>query len=184
MNGDEPTKASSSNPNQLSDDSLPSVAFSDTSSIMVYSPLLPTQYDLVGLAELVPYDTDSGEVEERDVVVNSGDDSGDTVPKGSAQEVVVERTSWALKWPFSIWYRQNQAQHGISQTLSPSPASDGPQQQSAEFVTPSQVGTNNVDTNSPATQRTRTVKSQRCTRAWFSSPSKISVQAFWWDYRL
>ena len=148
---------------------------------MVYSPLLPTQYDLVGLAELVPYDTDSGEVEERDVVVNSGDDGGDTVPKGRAQEVVVERSSWASKWPFSIWYRQNQAQHGISQTLSPSPASDGPQQQSAEFVTPSQVGTS---TNSPATQRTRTVKSQRCARAWFSSPSKISVQAFWWGYRL
>ena len=57
--GDEPTTASSSNiyPNQLSNDSLPGVAFSDTSSIMVYSPLLPTQSDLVELAELVPYDT-------------------------------------------------------------------------------------------------------------------------------
>ena len=181
LKGDEPTTTSSSNPNQLSDDSLPSVAFSDTSSIMVYSPLIPTQSDLVELAELVPYDADSGEVEERDIAGNSGDD---TVRKGSAQEVVVERSSWTLKWPFSMWYRQNQTQQGISQILLPSPASGGPQQQSAELIASSQAGANNVDTNPQTTQRTRTVKPQRCARAWVPSPSKISVQAFWWGYRL
>ena len=138
---------------------------------------------MVELAELVPYDTDSGEVEERDVIVNSGDDGGDTVRKGSAQEVV-KRSSWTLKWPFSLWYRQNLTLQGISQTLSPSPGSDDLQQQSAEFIMSSQVGTNNVDTNSPTTQRTRTVKSRRCSRAWVPSSSKISVQAFWWGYRL
>ena len=69
---DEPAASSSPNvyPNQLSNDS-----FSDTSRIMVYSPLFPTQSDFVELAELVPYDTVSGEVEEeRDVVVNSAED--------------------------------------------------------------------------------------------------------------
>ena len=82
------------------------------------------------------------------------------------------RSSWTLKWPFSIWYRPNPTQLGI---LSPSPASGGSKQQSAEFVASSQVGTNlnNVDTtNSPTTQRTRTVKSQRCARAWVSFSSK------------
>ena len=56
---DEPAAASSPNvyPNQLSNDS-----FSDTSSIRVYSPLFPTQSDLVELAELVPFDTVSGEM--------------------------------------------------------------------------------------------------------------------------
>lgn len=157
LKGDEPAKASSSSgiyPNQLSNES-----FSDTSSIMVYSPLFPTQSDLVELAELVPYDTDSGEVEEQDVVVNSGD-GGDRV---RTQEEVVGRASWTLKWPFSIWYRRDQSQ---------------------QRTTSSQLGTNNVGTNSPTTQRPRTVKSQRNIRAWVPSSSKISIQAFWWGYRL
>ena len=179
LKGDEPepTTASSSNvyPNQLSNESLSNVTFSDTSSIMVYTPLFPTQSDFVELAELVPYDTDSREVEEQDVVPNSGD-GGDSV---RTQEVV-ERASWTLMWPFSIWYRQDQSQQRISQKPSSSLGSSGPQQQSAEFISSSQVGRNNVDINSPTTQRSKTVK----IRAWVPSSSKISVQVFWWGYRL
>ena len=101
--GDELATASSPNiyPNQISDES-----FSNTSSIMVYSPLFPTQSDIVELAELVPYDTDSGEVEERDVVVNSTE-GGDRV---RTQEVAAGRPSWT----FSKWYRKGQSQQPIS----------------------------------------------------------------------
>ena len=42
-------------------------------------------------------------------------------------------------------------------------------------LTPSQ---NNIDTNPPTT---RTVKPQR---AWVPSPSKLSLQVFWWGYRM
>ena len=118
---------------------------------MVYSPLFPTQSDFIELAELVPYDTVSGEVEEeRDVVVNSAED-------GSTQETPAGRPSWTLMWPFSKWYRRKDQ---------PSLGSTDPHQQS----TPSQ---NNIDTNPPTT---RTVKSQR---AWVPSPSKLSLQVFW-----
>jgi hypothetical protein len=86
-------------PNQLSNDS-----FSDASSIMVYSPLFPTQSDLVELAEHVPYDTDSAEVQERHVVENSAE-GGDNA---RTQEVPTGRPSWTSIWPFSKWYRKDQ----------------------------------------------------------------------------
>ena len=127
---------------------------------MVYSPLFPTQSDFVELAELVPYDTNPGEVEEERDVVNSAE-GGDRI---RTQEAPAGRLSWM--WPISKWYRSK------DQTQ-PSLGSAGPQQQ----PTP-QVGTNNIDANSPST---RTVKSQR---AWVPSSSKISLQVFWWGYRL
>ena len=151
---DEPASSPNVYPNQLSNDS-----FSDTSSIMVYSPLFPTQSDFVELAELVPYDTVSGEVEEeRDVVVNSAED-GDRV---GTQETPAGRPSWMLMWPFSKWYRSKD-----QTTSQPSLGSSDPHQQS----TPSQ---NNIDINPPSS---RTVKSQR---AWVPSQSKLSLQVFWW----
>ena len=71
-------------------------------SIRVYSPLFPTQSDFVELAELVPYDTVSGEVEEeRDVVVNSAEGEN----RVGTQETPAGRPSWTLMWPFSKWYR-------------------------------------------------------------------------------
>ena len=148
---DEPASSPNVYPNQLSNDS-----FSDTSSIMVYSPLFlqVTQSDFVELAELVPYDTVSGEVEEeRDVVVNSAEGEN----RVGTQETPAGRPSWTLMWPFSKWYRSKDQ---------PSLGSADPHQQS----TPSQ---NNIDTSPPTT---RTVKSQR---AWVSSSSKLSLQVFW-----
>ena len=133
------------------------------------SPIFPTQSDFVELAELVPYDTNPGEVEEeRDVAVNS--ESGDRV---RTQDAPAGRPSWTLMLPFSKWSRsKDQTQQPISQ---PPLSRGGPQEQPA----PSQVGTNNnIDANSPST---RTVKSQR---AWVPSSSKISLQVFWWGYRL
>jgi hypothetical protein len=56
---------------------------------MVYSSV-PTQSDLVELAEHVPYDTDSAEVQERHVVVNSAE-GGDNA---RTQEVPTGRPSW------------------------------------------------------------------------------------------
>ena len=183
---DEPPSASSSNiyPNQLPNESSPSMVFSDTSSIMVYSPLLPTQSDFVELAELVPFDTESGVVEERDAVLNSGgggdrDGLQSSRDGASNTQEVVGGTSWTLMWPFSIWYRQDQTHQGISQTLESSTRSSGlggSEQQSAEFIA--------SNTDSPTTQRIRTIKPQKSIRAWVPSPSKISVQAFWWGYRL
>ena len=135
-------------------------SFSDTSSIIVYSPLFPTQTDFVELAELVPYDTVSGEVEEeRDLVVNSAEGEN----RVGTQETPAGRPSWTLMWPFSKWYRSKDQ---------PSLGSVDPHQQS----TPSQ---NNIDDSNPPT--TRTVKSQR---AWVPSPSKLSLQVFWWAYRM
>ena len=142
-------------PNQLSNDS-----FSDTSSIMVYSPLFPTQSDFVELAELVPYDTVSGEVEEeRDVVVNSAEDRD----RVGTQETPAGRPSWTLMWPFSKWYRSKDQ---------PSLGSTDPHQQST-------LSQNSIDDSNPPT--TRTVKSQR---AWVPSQSKLSLQVFWWGYRM
>ena len=184
LKGDEPTTSSSNiYPYQLPNESSSSVEFSDTSSIMLYSPLFPTQSDIVELGELVPYDSDSGEVDERDVLVNPGDDRVRKEFVDNTQDVVVGRSSWTLKWPFLIRHRQNQTQQGISQTLSSSPGSSGPQQQSKEFIS-SQVGTNNVDTNSPTTQRRRTAKSKRSRRAWVPSSSRLSFEVFWWGHRL
>jgi len=57
--------------------------FSEDSSVMIYSPLLPGQEDLVELAELVPVG-----VEE------------EVIPDGEA----IPGTSWTTVWPLSIFY--------------------------------------------------------------------------------
>jgi hypothetical protein len=132
------------------------------SPILVHSPLFPTQSDLVELAEHVPYDTDSAEVRERHVVVNSAE-GGDNA---RTQEVPTGRPSWTSMWPFSKWYRKDQ------QTPPSSPGTAVPQQQSPQFITPLAQGTSNVGSNS---QRTR---------GWVPSSSKLSLQIFWWGYRL
>ncbi|KAH9484749.1 hypothetical protein JR316_0001649 [Psilocybe cubensis] len=57
--------------------------YSDNSSVMVYSPLIPTLDDQVELAELVPIEPDN-------VVLET--------------ETAIEGTSWTSVWPLSIWY--------------------------------------------------------------------------------
>jgi len=126
-------------PNQLSNESSPSMILSDTSSVMVYSPLFPTQSDFVELAELVPFDAESGEGEgdaDRDIGTGLASNSGNV--NGGAVE-----------------------------------------QRSLEFLASPQVGTNNT-----GPLATRTAKSESSIRAWVPSSSKISIQAFWWGYRL
>lgn len=151
-------------PNESSSSSM---ILSDTSSIMVYSPLFPTQSDFVELAELVPIDAESGEVEDSNVgsgdvgarsESEKGNGDGDN-PQGVAGGAI----SWTW-WPFSIWYGQGQTQQSVSQTQRP-----------AEFTS---------NNNTLPGQRTRPANSQKSIRAWVPSPSKISVQAFWWGYRL
>lgn len=60
--------------------------FSEDSSVMIYSPLLPGQEDLVELAELVPVS-----VEE------------EIIPGGE----VIPGTSWTSVWPLSIFYSES-----------------------------------------------------------------------------
>lgn len=173
---------------QMSNQSSSSMVFSDTSSIMVYSPLFPTQSDFVELAELVPFDAESDErglqVEERvgsefDSEVVSGNVS---TGNGVSQEGQ-GGAPWTLVWPFSIWYGPDQSQRSISQTASlmGNGGVATVERRSAEFIT-----SINPDTDSPTTpnHRIRSVKSQKSIRAWVPSSSKISVQAFWWGYRL
>ena len=63
-------------------------------------------------------------------------------PGGSCWTIIL-----GFEVAFSIWYRQNPTQQGISQTHSLSPGSGGPQQQSAEFVTSSQARTYQLTNN-------------------------------------
>ena len=93
------------------------------------------------------------------MVVNSAEGEN----RVGTQETPAGRPSWTLMWPFSKWYRSKDQ---------PSLGSVDPHQQS----TPSQ---NNIDDSNPPT--TRTVKSQR---AWVPLPSKLSLQVFWWGYRM
>ncbi|KAF8965595.1 hypothetical protein BDZ97DRAFT_1811424 [Flammula alnicola] len=65
--------------------------FSDNSSIMIYSPLIPTKDDLVELAELVPVG-----VEEE--VVSEGQEP-------------TAGTSWTTMWPLSLWYGESPQMH-------------------------------------------------------------------------
>lgn len=57
--------------------------FSDNSSVMVYSPLIPTNQDLVELAELVHVGVQEEPVEHLSPIVG---------------------TSWTTMWPLSLWY--------------------------------------------------------------------------------
>ena len=88
-----PPTSSSIYENQMLNESSPSMVFSDTSSIMVYSPLFPTQSDIVELAELVPFDTDPGEremVAKHDGVVNSdmgGSSKENVIGNGGSNEI-------------------------------------------------------------------------------------------------
>lgn len=127
-------------PNHLSNESSPSIILSDTSSVMVYSPLFPTQSDFVELAELVPFDPEEGEGDEGEADRDTG--TGLASNSGNVNGGAIE-------------------------------------QRSLEFLASPQVGTNNL-----GPLATRTVKSESRIRAWVPSSSKISVQAFWWGYRL
>jgi hypothetical protein len=128
---------------------------------MVYSPLFPTQSDLVELAEHVTYDTDSAEVRERHVVVNSAEGGITLVPRRFLQD---DHLGLECHRPFSKWYCKDQ------QTPPSSLGNAAPH--SPEFITPLAQGTSNVGSNS---QRTR---------GWVPSSSKLSLQIFWWGYRL
>ncbi|KAF8800963.1 hypothetical protein BYT27DRAFT_7174876 [Phlegmacium glaucopus] len=182
--------------NQVANESSPSMAFSETSSIMVYSPLFPTQSDFVELAELVPFEAESCETEmqaEEQVVTNpdmGGDPgldskvvSGERNVGGDSQEGQ-GGTVWTLVWPFSIWYGPDQTQRSISQTASLMGVAAAAEQQSADSTTSPQVGTSDPGSPTSPNQKIRSVKSQKSIRAWVPSLSKISVQAFWWGYRL
>jgi len=69
--------------------------FSDTSSVMIYSPLIPGREDLVELAELVPVG-----VEEE--VISEG------------QETVMGK-AWTTMWPLSIFYGESSTAHKASE---------------------------------------------------------------------
>ncbi|KAF9483889.1 hypothetical protein BDN70DRAFT_873290 [Pholiota conissans] len=58
--------------------------FSDNSSVMIYSPLIPTNEDLVELAELVPVGIEEEPVKEIQSPITGA--------------------SWTTMWPLSLWY--------------------------------------------------------------------------------
>jgi len=68
--------------------------FSDNSSVMVYSPLIPGGEDIVELAELVP------------VVVEE-----------EVQETPIPGTSWTAVWPLSIFYAEKSTSPPAEPTL-------------------------------------------------------------------
>ena len=120
--------------------------YSDSSSVMMYSPLLPTKEDLVELAELVVLETEQ------------------------EAEVVTGASGWMTMWPFSAMNPPKQQQ----QLLVMAPDSPHP------------PGSSNVGgKKSPDSLASGgKVKTQSRPRGWVPSPTKLSVQAFWWGYRL
>jgi len=68
--------------------------FSDNSSVMVYSPLIPGGEDIVELAELVP-----------------------VVVEDEVQETPVPGTSWTAVWPLSIFYTEKSTSPPAEPTL-------------------------------------------------------------------
>lgn len=89
-----PSEGESSIPRR-SEDQVPNVdntgdrdtIFSDNSSVMIYSPLIPTNEDLVELAELVPV-------------------SVEETPEPQT-ELPIAGTSWTTMWPLSLWYSES-----------------------------------------------------------------------------
>ncbi|KAF8149350.1 hypothetical protein B0H34DRAFT_182774 [Crassisporium funariophilum] len=69
--------------------------FSDNSSVMVYSPLIPGQEDLVELAELVPVSFEEYVMSESESVAG---------------------TSWTAVWPLSMWYGEQKPQTPMTST--------------------------------------------------------------------
>ncbi|EDR00433.1 uncharacterized protein LACBIDRAFT_295792 [Laccaria bicolor S238N-H82] len=119
--------------------------YSDSSSVMMYSPLLPTKEDLVELAELV------------------------VLEAGQEVEVATGASGWTTMWPFSAWNPPKQQQPLVMAPDSPHP-----------------LGRSNVGgkKSSDSTASDGKVKTQSRPRGWVPSPTKLSVQAFWWGYRL
>ena len=85
-------------------------------------------------------------------------------------EVVTGPSGWTTMWPFSAWNPPKQQQ----QPLVVAPGSPHPPGSS-----------NVVGKKSPESLASgRKVKTQSRPRGWVPSPTKLSVQAFWWGYRL
>ncbi|KDR67874.1 hypothetical protein GALMADRAFT_257765 [Galerina marginata CBS 339.88] len=156
--GEGEAAASNADEGRRSSDDAYSVA-SDNTSVMVYSPLIPSAEDLVELAEQVPVEFVDG--------VESG------------SETAVPGTSWTSVWPLSIWYGPSQEREQAQAQAVGAVA--------VESTTSSPLG--RQMTLPPQTQRTSLDSAGRRVRvqtvqAWVPSATKLSLQALWWGYRL
>lgn len=83
VSGDADLPNSSENQQRGDDRVDQDTIFSDTSSVMIYSPLIPTNEDLLELAEFVPVG----------------------VPEPTTEgQPPIPGTSWTTIWPLSLWY--------------------------------------------------------------------------------
>ncbi len=109
--GDVNLPSSSENRQRGNDRTEQDSIFSDTSSVMIYSPLIPTNEDLVELAEFIPVATRE--------------------KPGTEGQPLVPRTSWTTMWPLSLWYSTTSSE--AQQSVIPAP------QLSSETVVPRQT---------------------------------------------
>ncbi|PPQ73687.1 hypothetical protein CVT24_007321 [Panaeolus cyanescens] len=138
--------------------------FADTSSVMVYSPLIPHRQDLVELAEIVDLEGDdengAGEVEAE----------GSRGGGGVVEDTLIVGTSWTQVWPLSaIWGAAGGASGAVGET------------RTLRRVVSSEVLITRTRTSVDGTGRRVRVKT---VKAWVPSDTKLSVQAMWWGYRL
>ncbi|KDR67875.1 hypothetical protein GALMADRAFT_146871 [Galerina marginata CBS 339.88] len=142
----------------------------DTTSVMVYCPLVPGEEDLVELAERVKFQV-GGLLEE------------DGQGQGEGAEA-----SWMDVWPLSIFYQrvpqsQVQAEADVRAQAggqgSPSPLVR--RRISVDVVLPLRWRSVDNIVASPKVQRGVTAQT---VKAWVPSTTKMSIQATWWGYRL
>lgn len=143
--------------------------FSDGSSLMMYSPLLPTQSSLVELA-----DTEVLSVDES----SPGSSSGET-------DAATGLAAWMGMWPFNAWGGMGgstEKQEEIVPQLSagPSYTPSSPDRRAHYSALP--------DINIPESGPDGSVSNGRFQtqgqRVWVPSTTKLSLQAMWWGYRL
>ncbi|GLB44968.1 hypothetical protein LshimejAT787_1900460 [Lyophyllum shimeji] len=141
--------------------------FSDTSGIMMYSPLLPTNDSLVEIAE-------SG------VVSPSPPAPLELQDSAAAQQLA----GWMGMWPFSMWGGGGAGSTATStSTLVPAAAARSPVPSVAALVSPAGSPRRAGSPPLPGSPRSARLRIQ-AQRVWVPSTTKLSVQVMWWGYRL
>ncbi|KAF8345493.1 hypothetical protein F5887DRAFT_165428 [Amanita rubescens] len=144
----------------------------DDTSIMMYSPLMPTPASLVSIAEseisVVAVHEESEDEEETEPVQY-------TPPPPAPEPHPPEQTqtsSWGIKlWPFSSWFSSS------SQNANSTPAN-------SNQVEPPAATPRAQRSVVPVSRPTSTQVRLRRRRVWVPSRTQLSLETMWWGYRI
>ncbi|KAF8634261.1 hypothetical protein AX17_004218 [Amanita inopinata Kibby_2008] len=173
----------------------------DDTSIMLYSPLMPTPSSLVSIAEseIVSFMNVPEEAEEEGERQGEAEATTDAAsPVQDTQQPTETRSAWSLSsvWPFSSWFSSPSAQPATTPASNPNqnlaqpasrPTSSSPPgllSTMSTRVTTVVTSVTNATVASPSRYQPQRLARRRTRRVWVPSRTQLSLETMWWGYRI